>query len=159
MKKIRACLISLVFLMSLTLHSSGMVVPQSKSPKMTSDDLGIQTNNDKDKQSFSSDALKIGDKRVLFRENKKQILMASYLQDYKSLIKALKAGDDYGIVELARDEGLFLVPNHVQVIVLETATIQVEGDEYPAVKVRVIKGKAEGKAGWVPEKWLLEISG
>ena len=132
---------------------------QPKSPRMYSDEMGTYTNAEHGSEVGSLQKLKMGDRRVLFREDKKQIVMAAYLQDFKSFMKARRASDDYGILELARDEGLFLVPNHVEVIVLETATVRIEEEDYTAVKVRVIKGKTEGKAGWVPEKWVLEMSG
>lgn len=82
--------------------------------------------------------------------------MASYIQYYESLVRSLKANDNYGILDLAKSNNLFLVPNHVDVIVIDKTTIEIEDETYPAVKVRVIKGKAKGKSGWVPEGWLFE---
>lgn len=131
-------------------------VQKKKTPKMYADGGGSSAAYDYQVELLRRSELKLGDRRTLFSPNRKEVIMASYIQYYESLVRSLKANDNYGILDLAKSNNLFLVPNHVDVIVIDKTTIEIEDETYPAVKVRVIKGKAKGKSGWVPEGWLFE---
>lgn len=79
------------------------------------------------------------------------ILEAPVFEDEWALVeflKSLKIKDKYAAQDLARQQRIFIVRRLTSVMVIETG--QVYSREFAGLKVRILDGKNEGKAGWVP---------
>lgn len=63
-------------------------------------------------------------------------------------LKSVKIEDQYAVRDLARQQRIFMVKRLTRVLVIEVG--QVYSKEFAGLKVRILDGKNEGKAGWVP---------
>jgi hypothetical protein len=99
---------------------------------------------------------KKGERVILYRENKDSVLVAATETDFKLLVKALKIGDKEGLYNLASAEYLFLSANRTRGMVLDTDSLEVEGNYYIILQVRILEGREKGRSGWISEKWVVK---
>ncbi len=62
---------------------------------------------------------------------------------------AQAAKDEYGIKELLRSGGVFLIPNQTKVLVIDRQSVG-------AWKVRILEGEHANEAVWTDEAWMIK---
>jgi hypothetical protein len=77
------------------------------------------------------------------------------LQQY---LKAAGAHDTKGIDDLKSNDDVFFVRKGTKALIIDLGSTHIDLLNVSLVKVRLLKGKHEGKAGWVMEGWVKPLS-
>lgn len=95
--------------------------------------------------------LTVGQSGFLRSGNVETLFVAVDQESFKELVKAAKAGDTPGILELASQHRIFGVTSGTAVLILD--------QNFSQYRIRVLWGVQEvdadkvGRAGWIPREW------
>jgi hypothetical protein len=87
-----------------------------------------------------------GEKARLQIEGVESIGVAIDGEAFDELIQARIAHDTYGILELMLSGRVFTIENSTMALVLDGGLFK--------TRVRILNGRGQGKAGWVPSEWV-----
>ena len=95
--------------------------------------------------------LSVGQSGFLRSGSVETLFVAVDQESFKELVKAARAGDTIGILELAAQRRIFGVTAGTSVLILE--------QNFSQYRIRVLKGVQEvdtdklGRTGWIPREW------